>query len=417
MYKFENVFDPSTPGGGTNTGEVSVKSNSLTFDAVPVTNDKGKIDIWMEKINYDNFTAGAWYDGFAKEIESKYLNAEGDTLKVYDKLDLITDETVLRNSLEQLAGGMYSNINQREQDIYGILDNALYTLQNSDNNTKENVKINIIGGKGTTKEKTSGVNSYDYDITGVLVLREVERTYKHKFGYSLGYTRTDFQIDGTDNEDQADTVQLGLHNKYSSDGWNLKNDLLGRLSFHSADRNLTWYDNTVSSFNSDYQVYGVTLLNEAEKEISVNRNIKLKPYVGLELGYMTHGSFDENGSGEKLSVDSNDGYSVKPNLGIRVEGSREFGAASEWKIKGNLGIGYGYELGEMNNQERAKVNLLENNYHNLAKPSDDKGEMKVQGSVGIDLMERYGLYITGEYGIGDKEKEEYNIGIGFKMTF
>ena len=118
-----------------------------------------------------------------------------------------------------------------------------------------------------------------------------------------------------------------------------------------------------------------------------------------------------------LYVDSNDGYSVKPNLGIRVEGSREFGAASEWKIKGNLGIGYGYELGEMNNQERAKVNLLENNYHNLAKPSDDKGEMKVQGSVGIDLMEKYGLYITGEYGIGDKEKEEYNIGIGFKMTF
>ena len=279
------------------------------------------------------------------------------------------------------------------------------------------MKINIIGGKGTTKEKTSGVNSYDYNITGVLALREVERTYKHKFGYSLGYTRTDFQIDGTDNEDQADTVQLGLHNKYSSDGWNLKNDLLGRLSFHSADRNLTWYDNTVSSFNSDYQVYGVTLLNEAEKEISVNRNIKLKPYIGLELGYMTHGSFDENGSGEKLSVDSNDGYSVKPNLGIRVEGSREFGAASEWKLKGNLGIGYGYELGEMNNQERAKVNLLENNYHNLAKPSDDKGEMKVQGSVGIDLMERYGLYITGEYGIGDKEKEEYNIGIGFKMTF
>ena len=417
VYKFENVFDPSTPGGGTNTGEVTVKSNSLTFDAVPVTNDKGKIDIWMEKINYDNFTAGAWYDGFAKEIESKYLNAEGDALKVYDKLDLITDETVLRNSLEQLAGGMYSNINQREQDIYGILDNALYTLQNSDNNTKENVKINIIGGKGTTKEKTSGVNSYDYDITGVLALREVERTYKHKFGYSLGYTRTDFQIDGTDNEDQADTVQLGLHNKYSSDGWNLKNDFLGRLSFHSADRNLTWYDNTVSSFNSDYQVYGVTLLNEAEKEISVNRNIKLKPYIGLELGYMTHGSFDENGGGEKLSVDSNDGYSVKPNLGIRVEGSREFGAASEWKIKGNLGIGYGYELGEMNNQERAKVNLLENNYHNLAKPSDDKGEMKVQGSVGIDLMEKYGLYITGEYGIGDKEKEEYNIGIGFKMTF
>ena len=417
VYKFENVFDPTTPGGGVNTGEIAVKSNSLTFDAIPVTNDAGKIDIWMEKIDYDNFTVGAWYDGFAKEIEGKYLNAEGDALKIYDKLDLITDETTLRDSLEQLAGSMYSNINQREQDIYGILDNALYTLQNSENNTKENVKINIIGGKGSTKEKTSGVSSYDYDITGVLALREVERTYKHKFGYSLGYTKTDFQMSGTNNEDQADTVQLGLHNKYSTNGWNLKNDLLGRLSFHDTDRSLAWYNSTVSNLNSDYQVYGVTLLNEAEKEININRNMKLKPYIGLELGYMTHESFNENGSAEKLNIDSNNGYSVKPNVGIRMEGTKEFGAASEWKIKGNIGVGYGYELGEMNKQERAKVPLLEANYHDLAKPSDDKGEMKVQGSLGIDLIERYGLYVTGEYGIGDKEKEEYNIGLGLKVTF
>ena len=71
----------------------------------------------------------------------------------------------------------------------------------------------------------------------------------------------------------------------------------------------------------------------------------------------------------------------------------------------------------MNKQERAKVALLEDNYHNLAKPSDDKGEMKIQGSMGIDLKERYGLYLTGEYGIGDKEKEEYNVGLGLKVTF
>ena len=42
------------------------------------------------------------------------------------------------------------------------------------------MKINVIVGKGTTKEDTSGVNSYNYDTVGVLALREVERTYRHK---------------------------------------------------------------------------------------------------------------------------------------------------------------------------------------------------------------------------------------------
>ena len=91
VYKFENVFDPMTPGGGLNSGELTVKSGSLTFDAIPNVNSEGKVDIWMEKINYDQFTQGRWYDGFAKNIEDKYLGATGDALALYDKLDLIND--------------------------------------------------------------------------------------------------------------------------------------------------------------------------------------------------------------------------------------------------------------------------------------------------------------------------------------
>ncbi|MCP1222769.1 autotransporter domain-containing protein [Sebaldella sp. S0638] len=120
VYKFENVFDPMTEGGGLNSGELTVKSGSLTFDAIPNINSNGKVDIWMEKIDYDQFTKGLWYDSFAKNIEGKYLDAVGDALKVYDKLDLINDINDFDSSMEQLAGKMYANINQREQNIYGV---------------------------------------------------------------------------------------------------------------------------------------------------------------------------------------------------------------------------------------------------------------------------------------------------------
>ena len=417
VYKFENVFDPTTPGGGSNTGEITVKSGSLTFDAIPVTNDEGKIDVWMEKINYDNFTQGAWYDDLAKNIEENYLNATGDALKLYDKLDLVTDVNDLRSDFSQLAGSMYANINQREQNINEVFDNALDLLQNSENNTKENVKINVIAGKGSTKEDTSGVESYDYETYGVLALREVERTYRHKFGYSLGYTRTDFQMDETNNEDQADTIQLGLHNKYSVNGWNIKNDLLGRVSFHDVDRSINWSGGTKSDLNSNYNVYGVSSINELGKDIEISRNVKVTPYVGLELGYMMHPSFEEEGGAESLKVDSNDAYSVKPNVGIRLEGEKEFGATSSWKVKGNIGVGYEYELGNMNNQEKASLMLVEDNYHELAKPAEDKGKIKTSGYAGVELKGAYGVYVTGEYGIGDDNQEDYKIGLSLKASF
>ncbi|WP_435307854.1 autotransporter domain-containing protein [Sebaldella termitidis] len=417
VYKFENVFDSSTADGGPNTGELAVQSLSLTFDAIPVTNKDGKIDIWMEKIDYDEFTQGEWYDGFAKNIEKKYLNAQGNALKIYDKLDLITDEGVLKNSLEQLSGSMYANIKQREQDIYGSLNNALFILQNSENNTKENVKINVIAGKGSSEDKASGVDSYDYDMVGVLALREVERTYRHTFGYSLGYMRTDFQMKDTKNEDQADTVQVGLHNKYNVNGWKFKNDLLARLSIHNSDRSMVWYDGEKSDLKSDYNVYGVSMLNEAGKEFEIGKNLKIMPYASLELGYMEHDDFEESGGMEALDLEKNSGYSVKPELGLKLESEKELGNNSEWKIKGTVNIGYEYELGDMNNEEKAKLDVIEEGYHKLNKVSDDKGKFKTAGVVGVEIKDRYGIFLTGEYKISDKGEEDYRAGLSLKAVF
>src|SRR5699024_5690090 len=112
-----------------------------------------------------------------------------------------------------LAGNVYANINQRESDISRAFEESLNILEKSPNNTKENVKLNIIGGKGENREETDGVVSYDYTTTGVLALREVERTYRHKFGYSLGYLHTGFDFnDGNESEENVDTIQLGIHN-------------------------------------------------------------------------------------------------------------------------------------------------------------------------------------------------------------
>ena len=60
VYKLKDVFNPTTPGGGPNSGTVHVISKSLTWRATPEVNSLGNIDIWMEKIPYDDFTNGLY---------------------------------------------------------------------------------------------------------------------------------------------------------------------------------------------------------------------------------------------------------------------------------------------------------------------------------------------------------------------
>ncbi len=139
--------------------------------------------------------------------------------KIYDKIDMIQTEPNFRHSMAILAGNVYANLNQREEDMARVLENSLHMLQNSENNTKENIKINVIAVKGKTEEDTDGVVPYKYTATGAIALREVERTYRHTFGYSLGYLHTGFEFeDHNDSEEWVDTIQLGLHNKYTLNG-------------------------------------------------------------------------------------------------------------------------------------------------------------------------------------------------------
>ena len=415
VYKFENVFDPTTPEGGPNTGKVAVKSGSLTFDAIPVTNDKGKIDIWMEKINYNEFTQGSWQNEFAGNIEGNYLNATGDALKLYDRLDLITEKNELYKRFDQLAGSVYANINQRESDIAGVFENSLYLLQDSKNNTKENVKINVITGQGKMKDDTAGVTGYDFGTVGVLALREVERTYKHTFGYSLGYLHTSFEMDDNNNsEEWVDTIQLGVHNKYTVSGWILRNDLTGRASIHNIDRNIDWADGR-SEMNGFYETYSITSDNKLGKEVLGGKNVSITPYAGLKAMYVTRPSFEEKGL-EKLQVEGNDAWSVKPKVGFEFKASTNE-SKNGWKLKGALDITYEYELANLNTQEKARLVSLEDEYHNLAKPEEENGRLRTKVVIGTEIEDRYGIFLTGEYSIGEHSQDDYRAGVTLKAVF
>ena len=416
VYKLEEVFITSNITSPTN--KLPVMSSSLTWEATPDVNPTtGNIDVYMQKKDYHTFTDGLWFDDFGKALDNGYFGSTGDAGKIYDKIDLIETERDFRHVLSSLAGNVYANINQREDDIARTFENAADFIQTSQNNTKENVKVNVIAGKGKTKEDTDGVVGYDYTTTGVLGLREVERTYKHTFGYSLGYLHTGFEFkDGNESEEGVDTIQIGGHNKYSTNGWTLRNDLTGRMSFHNVDRNIDWGQSGRTEMNGMYETYSITSDNILGKEIEIGKNTSITPYGAFRVMYATRPSFEEDGV-ESLQVEGNDAWSVKPRVGIELKAAVPLGSKTAWQLKGALDIGYEYELADLNEREYARLTAVENDYHKLSKPQDEEGTFKTRANLGFEVADRYGIFINGEYSIGNNDQDDYRAGVTLKAVF
>jgi hypothetical protein len=408
-YTFKNIFR-----GMDGTGEYI--SQSLTWDAT----GQG-LDIVMTRLPYTKFTDGLWYEDFGRILNEKYANQTGDALKIYDKIDMIQTEPNFRHSMASLAGNVYANINQREEDMARVFENSLHVLQNSENNTKENVKINVIAVKGKTEEDTDGVVPYKYTATGAIALREVERTYRHTFAYSLGYLHTGFEFEDHNNsEEWVDTIQLGVHNKYTQNGWKLKNDLTGRISFHNVDRNIDWPNQTTgverSEMNGTFETYSLTSDNILGKEITLGKKASIMPYGAFRAMYVTRPDFSESGM-ERLEVEGNDAWSAKPRIGVELKTTLPLGAKTAWQFKGSIDAAYEYELADLNEREKARLIAIEDGYHKLSKPEDEKGSFRTRASLGVEVDDRYGIYITGEYLTGNDDQEDYRAGLILKAVF
>ena len=408
VYKLEGLIKASS-------GQYDFISGSLLWEATPKATGTGS-DVYMSRKAFTDFTDGLWFEDFGTALENNYLTATGDGVTIYNKTGYITNETDFRHIMGSLAGNVYANINQREDDIAKTFENSLHLLQDSTNNTKENVKISVIAGKGKNKEETDGVTGYDYTTTGVLALREVERTYKHTFGYSLGYVHTGFEFkDGNESEEWVDTIQLGVHNKYRSNGWKIVNDLTGRASIHNVDRNIDWPSPLErSEMNGTYETYSITSDNILGKEFGLGKKASIMPYGAFRAMYVTRPTFNESGL-EALEVEGNDAWSAKPRAGLELKGALPLGA--NWQLKGALDLAYEYELADLNEREKARLIAIEDGYHKLSKPEDEKGTFRTKAAIGVEVEDRYGIFLTGEYSTGNDKENDYRAGVTLKAVF
>ena len=80
-------------------------------------------------------------------------------------------------------------------------------------------------------------------------------------------------------------------------------------------------------------------------------------------------------------------------------------------------MSYNYELADYNEQESAKLTAIEDSYHKLAKPEKEKGTFSTKAAIGIEVEDRYGIFVNGEYRIGEGKDNDYRAGVTLKAVF
>ena len=182
------------------------------------------------------------------------------------------------------------------------------------------------------------------------------------------------------------------------------------------ERNIDWTHSGRSEMTAKYESYSLTSNNILGKELELGKRASIMPYGGVKVMYGIRPTFSEKGL-EALEVDGNDAWSVKPKAGVELKGEYPLNSRESWKLKGALDLSYEYELADFNEREYARLTAVEDNYHKLAKPEDEKGAFKTKATLGVEIEDRYGIFLTGEYKTGDVGKDDYRAGISLKAVF
>ena len=196
--------------------------------------------------------------------------------------------------------------------------------------------------------------------------------------------------------------------------------MTGRVSFHNIDRNIDWpnrpFGTEREEMNGNYETYSFTSDNILGKEFSIGKQVSVMPYGAFRAMYVTRPTFSESGT-ERLQVEGNDAWSAKPRAGLEVKGEMPLSNKTAWKLTGKLDFAYEYELADLNERERAKLIAVEDSYHKLSKPEEEKGMFRAKALFGIEVEDRYGLFLTGEYMTGNDDQDDYRAGVTLKAVF
>jgi len=326
-------------------------------------------------------------EGLSKDaLILKDMNAYLESIFVRQGNAAFLDETT--RTISETRGDIYGTIQKRMQDVEFAFDRSFAELLGSYNITKDSDKYSVIYQQGRFRDKTTGVDDYDYRVQGLLYMKEHEgRDYANKWGWTLGFAASRFDFDDAPtyhdkSKEDIYSLRLGWHRVKSleaDDSFRWVTRLGAGYNYHRATRSLE-LDRTVKN-KGHYETWQLSWDNSLERSVYRSDKGRVDVYAGFKAEYGFFGRFHERGEGLELSVSRGNYVSLMPEVGIKA--SRRAYLGKKLSLKFEAALTGGIEYGNNYGANRARLKNGSAGTYTLVHP--EKERANIGASAGLTL--------------------------------
>lgn len=422
-YEFKNFV--STALADVNAGSVNAVTSPLF-----VSNITEDGDLIIAKRPYADITVGDQFDNLHNGLDNILANSGGegkdaDILKGLNAYleglsdDEFADETA--RTLSETRGDIYATIQERMQDINRTFDSSFYEMESSKNLGRNNNKYSVLYRNGDYRDRTVGIDDYDYNIAGLLYMYERDRdTSGNKYGITLGFAGSKFDFKDGGSEENVYSLRAGAHlSKNLSDIYRI--NWLSRVDLgynrHNADRKLNLHRDYED--HGDYNSMSVAFDNRISKPLYKENGRELDIYSDFNMEYGRFFGFKEHSGddgGLEVQVKSDDYWSAK--LGLGLAGFQNLWTGNTGALKLIADVKYDYDFGDNYSGNQARLVNGEEGYYDLITPEKVRGRFVGKLGLALEKTDHYGVTLEAEVQDEGNRRDTtmtYSVRFNYKM--
>ena len=411
-----------------------IYSGSLTWMATAAQNKNTQLmeNVYLVKVPY---TVWSGKTGTPKEatdtynfldgLEQRYGVEKEDKARerqLFKKLNSIgnNEHILLVQAFDEMMGHQYGNEQMRINSTGNAIDKEInYLMKDWSNPSKQANKIKVFGMKDEFKTDTAGIIDYTNNAYGIAYVHEDEAIkLGNSKGWYAGIINNRFKLkDIGKTKEEQNMLKAGIFKKMSP-----SKDHNGKLTWTIAGEGFVGLNNMERRYlvvddifhaKSNFYTYGLGLKNEIGYNIRTSERTSIRPYAALDMEYGRFSGIKEHDGEIRLEVDSNDYYSIKPELGVEFKYKQPLAVRTTFTA--SLGLAYENELGKVGDVDnKARVRYTNANWFNIRGEKDDrKGNGKVDLKLGLENT-RFGVTVNAGY---DTKGQNIRGGIGFRAIY
>lgn len=418
-YVYKDIFRPKNKDGlGKFMGDI--KSESISWIAkVGKTEHKnldGKEtetkDIIMTRVPYTVLIKEPHYNDFADGLEKVRLGIEKDKhSEIFKALDKINNYADFANSLANIRGDIYSNLQERILNINSDFDASYDEIINSNNVTRKVNKFSVIYSGQNHEDNTIGVSGYTRNSIGFVYANEKEKE-NLKYGLTLGGAYNKFKFNGAtaqNSKEKVLTAKVGLYGQKTSDKFNIQSKVILGVNQHKIERIGNIIGDKGYTFNSKFYTIDVDFKTKLSYDWKINKNLTITPYVKADVFYSKMpNSIVEKGNTLALKVRAKDILLLTPKIGISARYNHDLGNQKVLSLIGDVEYKYNILPLYKEGNKAQFINSKNSKEYNLSTPLYKKNIFKVGAEIGISKIDKWEISIRGEYENGLNAQLRFN---------